>query len=554
LSLTIDSAASQAATGALNIGASGALNLGSAATVNQNGSVALSGGVLNIPAGAALNLAVGGQLSGFGQVVNPGGLSNAGTIVASGGTLELSAGAGAMSIAPGGALNLDAGLAFGAAVNFRAAGLLALGNPTVTGGTISGFGGGDTISLAGISVTGSSYANGVLTLTEASGAVTLNVTGNFAIANLGVTNGAGGAQISLPGTGLLGNLNVNQQLELIYVAYFNRAADGGGFGFWGGQNTQAQNGGQSAALALTNIANSFTPQSETLALYPFLGTPNLDLTTPAGQAGLTTFINSLYGNLFGHAPDTPGLNYWMGQLTSGVVGLGAAALAIANGATGTDAIEVRNKIAVALDFTTRTNAAGLGQTAPLPTSFLTAAKTVLSGVDGLSLNDASVTAGMSATAAFLSTGQLIITNTDPIALGMSGSALATVAANDPIAIATSNSVIDPGVGNYTIQFLAGTSGDTLVLHAGGVDQVSGFDPGSDVLDLRALLAQAKVDLNGDVAALSNYLTVADQGSDVRVGFDPTGHGGGGTVAVLQGLGGVVTGLDTLVARGAIRIG
>src|ERR1019366_1675826 len=158
-------------------------------------------------AGAALNLTAGAQLSGVRQVVNPGGLSNAGTIVASGGTLELSAGAGAMSIAPGGALNLDAGLPFGAAVNFRAAGLLALGNPTVTGGTISGFGAGDTISLAGISVTGSSYANGVLTLTEASGAVTLNVTGNFAIADLGVTNGAGGAQISLPGTGLLGNLN-----------------------------------------------------------------------------------------------------------------------------------------------------------------------------------------------------------------------------------------------------------------------------------------------------------------------------------------------------------
>ena len=34
--------------------------------------------------------------------------------------------------------------------------------------------------------------------------------------------------------------------------------------FWVGQNVQAQASGQSAGLALTNIANSFTPQPETL--------------------------------------------------------------------------------------------------------------------------------------------------------------------------------------------------------------------------------------------------------------------------------------------------
>ena len=113
-------------------------------------------------------------------------------------------------------------------------------------------------------------------------------------------------------------------------------------------------------------------------------------------------------------------------------------------------------------------------------------------------------------------------------------------------------MIDPGAGSHTIQFLAGATGDAVVLHADGMDQVSGFNPATDGLDVRALFSAANVDLNGDVAALGNYLTVIDQGADALVGFDPTGHAAGSTVAVLLGLGSTVTGLDTLTALGAIR--
>jgi hypothetical protein len=338
--------------------------------------------------------------------------------------------------------------------------------------------------------------------------------------------------------GVLGGLSAAQQLEMVYVAYFNRSADGAGDTFWVGQNIQAQASGQRAGAALSNIANSFTPQPETIALYPFLGTPNLNLNTPAAQAGLTAFVGSVYGNLFGHAADQAGQNYWVGQITSGAVGLGAAALAIANGATGSDTIEVYNKITVATDFTTRTTGAGLGEASPLPASFITAAGNVLKGVDGIALNDASVTAGESATTSFISG---FVTSTQTASL-----------AADPnvITVSGSDQLIDPGTGNHTIQFLAGTSGDGLVLHAGSMDQVSGFNPGADVLDVRSMLSAANIDLNGDVAALGNYLTVANQGSDALVSFDPAGHGAGSAVALLQGLGG--TGLDTLIAQGAIR--
>jgi hypothetical protein len=53
--------------------------------------------------------------------------------------------------------------------------------------------------------------------------------------------------------------------------------------------------------------------------------------------------------------------------------------------------------------------------------------------------------------------------------------------------------------------------------------------------------------------LSNYVAISNVGADALVGFDPIGHGGGTTVAVLQGLGGTGTDLAALIARGAIHI-
>ena len=136
-------------------------------------------------------------------------------------------------------------------------------------------------------------------------------------------------------------------------------------------------------------------------------------------------------------------------------------------------------------------------------------------------------------------------------------ALSTTAASsaDPniITVTGSDQLIDPGMGNHTIQFLADTSADTLVSHKGGTDQISGFDPGTDVLDLRSLLTGTGLELTGNVSALSSYLTVVDQGSNALLNFDPAGHGGGATMAVLQGLGATLTGLNTLIADGAIRV-
>jgi plastocyanin len=532
----------------------------------------------------------------------------------------------------------------------------------VANGTLSNLGGGSfNPSTGGFTVSGSAAVVSaavdglVFTPTAHQAATGQTVTTSFTISvsdTMGQSANGGTASVTTTET-LLGGLSTSQQLELIYIAYFNRAADGAGFSFWNGQNVSAQNGGQSAARALTNIANSFAPQPETVAIYSFLGPlvsgGTVNLNTPAAQAGLTAFVRAVYQNLFNRVADPTGQSYWVGQITTGAVGLGAAALAIANGATGFDATEVQNKIAVALDFTTRTGAAGLGATGPLPNGFLAAARGVLSGVDGTSLNDGSVTAGMSATTAYISAtapptitgtiaGQMVTDQTtitpfskvtiadtvpaDTITLTLSaaangrfsnlggssynattgiytdtGTAAAltsavdglvftptahqvavgqtvvttfTIADTDSVgATATDNTtsvigtaadytifvasdIVNPAPGNHTIQFLPGQTG-TLVLHLNGIDQISGFDPSTEVLDLSFLLSEANVNLNGSVAALGNYLAVTEQGANALLSFDPTGHGGGSTVAVLLGLGSTVTGLNTLVADGAIRI-
>ena len=121
--------------------------------------------------------------------------------------------------------------------------------------------------------------------------------------------------------------NSSASIQQLYIAYFNRPADPLGLAYW-----------VNSSLSVKQIAESFAQQQEYKDTY----------------AGLTNaqLINSIYNNLFGHNADVPGLNYWAGQLTSGAVTPGAAALSILNGALGADKTAVDNKTLAAGSFTT----------------------------------------------------------------------------------------------------------------------------------------------------------------------------------------------------------
>ena len=152
-----------------------------------------------------------------------------------------------------------------------------------------------------------------------------------------------------PSVGILDSLTPAEEISAIYAGYFNRAPDPGGFSFWEGQYADAIARGQSTDQALTNISNSFAPQPETLALYPFLGSGPLSPNNPADVSGVQTLVHNIYENLFNRTVDAAtdgGATYWVNNILNGTVALGQAILDIANGATGADAQTVMEKVVV----------------------------------------------------------------------------------------------------------------------------------------------------------------------------------------------------------------
>lgn len=116
------------------------------------------------------------------------------------------------------------------------------------------------------------------------------------------------------------------EIQNLYIAYFNRPADKAGLAYW-----------KDASLSIVQIAQSFSEQKEYASAF-------------AGFTAEQT-INALYNNLFNHKADADGLAYWSGQIKSGKVSIGAAAIAILNGAIGADQMAVQSKNAAAIAFT-----------------------------------------------------------------------------------------------------------------------------------------------------------------------------------------------------------
>ena len=278
--------------------------------------------------------------------------------------------------------------------------------------------------------------------------------------------------------GILDNLNFSQQSEMVYIGYFNRAADAGGFDFWSGENVRAQTSlKQSAPDAIKNIANSFTPQAETLAIYPFLSTTSFDPKNPATVASIGSLVDGIYANLFGRvaAAGDAGRQFWIDKILSGSVGIGESVLLIANGATGQDSNILLNKINVALDFTTRTKAANLGINTLTP-EVKAGAKSALSVIEGVALQDSTVTAGQSITTVVIdrNTGPTttlgsVPSTTDatnlPANTNFALSGLASVKINNLSSSQTINNFTGTVAGKVSVSMAAGNS--TLNLDLNG---------------------------------------------------------------------------------------
>jgi Hint domain len=164
-----------------------AANLGGVTVVNA-GSISGTRDALLIAAGSTNRLALYPNAVFLGTV-DGGNTIGAAAVT----TLELMSGSSAGTVSGLGTQFID----FGAITFDTGADWSISGDTAGLAGTISGFAPGDTIGINGITVTGSSYAGGILTLDEAAGSATLRLPGAFTTSDFIVTNVAGGADVTV---------------------------------------------------------------------------------------------------------------------------------------------------------------------------------------------------------------------------------------------------------------------------------------------------------------------------------------------------------------------
>ncbi len=146
------------------------------------------------------------------------------------------------------------------------------------------------------------------------------------------------------------NIQNDRILEL-YSAYFNRAADAGGFSFWKNSfnsyyatELTTATEAEKEEGALQKITSDMTNSDEYIALYP----------STLSSVG---FISTIYTNLLGRSSDSEGLNFWSGHLDAGTMSKEQAILNMIAGAKEntssggiTDSALIANKTSISKYF------------------------------------------------------------------------------------------------------------------------------------------------------------------------------------------------------------
>jgi len=253
-----------------------------------------------------------------------------------------------------------------------------------------------------------------------------------------------------------------QQINAIvslYAGYFDRAPDPIGLQFW---INQIDNG-----RAFNTIAADFAAGFEARGLYPFLVSP--------GTTDPTSFVVSVYNNLFNRGPDAEGLTFWVNVIKAGTVPVGDMIQRIIDGAKDApsaspptfDLLIMANKQTVGLDFAAKA-AAKTGFTFDAA-----AAAAAKSAMDGITSDPASVTKGLADNAAFFgSTGSpgntiFLTSNTDQPGGGGNGANTQGTSGDD-----TYSATFETNTGTLqsSDNIAAGAGSDTLnirVISTGG---------------------------------------------------------------------------------------
>ncbi len=341
-------------------------------------------------------------------------------------------------------------------------------------------------------------------------------------------------------------------LQKLYVAYFNRPADTGGLTYWEG--VLEANGGD-----LSTVSASFSTSAEYTAIY--------------GNKSNEEIVDAIYQNLFGRPAEATGKAYWVEQLNLKGFTIDEAVKIIGDAAQGSDATAYGNKVKAATAFTaaldTATEIAGYAGA-----DALALAKAFLAGIT----TDASYAAAVAPTALNETIAGVVHAGT-PFALT---TALASLdAANDALtaflvtadgdddattsatelqitgAVSTADGVVG-GLAGYTVNqstgvkaaILADTQLDnTLELAAAEKDYAAAVAAADKVAGLSAAIAA--VTATGDAKdatkdALDDAVVVT---AAAKVAYE--GYNGG--TAITIGDDGAVAGLIEVKANGDLGL-
>jgi hypothetical protein len=139
------------------------------------------------------------------------------------------------------------------------------------------------------------------------------------------------AQTSIAGCNPRDFTGTENEVLSAYIAYYGRPADTGGLQYWVNQ-LEAEFG------SLSNIIEAFGESQEFVDRYGHLTNEQL--------------VANLFQQLFGRDPDPAGLEYYVGELTSGRTSLQSMSINILKGAQNEDLTIVQNRLMVAQHFVT----------------------------------------------------------------------------------------------------------------------------------------------------------------------------------------------------------
>ncbi|HEY8025154.1 MAG TPA: FKBP-type peptidyl-prolyl cis-trans isomerase [Burkholderiaceae bacterium] len=147
-------------------------------------------------------------------------------------------------------------------------------------------------------------------------------------------------------------------VQSLYIAYFGRPADPTGLA-----NFEAALLADGAPADVPGLTAAYSTNAAVKTLIDSFGTSK-ESQTLYGTGDATSFVQAVFQNVLGRAPLPAGSSYWVGQITSGTVTQGQAALSIMAGAlTNTttqgllDAQLVQNRITAASYFSVQLTAA-----------------------------------------------------------------------------------------------------------------------------------------------------------------------------------------------------